>query len=112
MKLCWGLIMKSEILWVKFLRAQYECGDNFILVTIKKKSSNSLNWQAITAVWEIFMKGIGKKIKGGQNTKFWWEPWTMFDKPLKDLATKNLELINAEDTVIGMTSSNRLTGKS
>lgn len=56
MKLCWGLLSKGEAMWVKCLKAKYGCGTR--------------TWQGITTVWERFSSGVGRKIRGGQDTKF------------------------------------------
>ncbi|XP_028778309.1 uncharacterized protein LOC114734823 [Neltuma alba] len=98
MKLCWGLITKRDSLWVQCLRSIYECGQEQIPLVEKKKNISS-TWKAISAIWETFMTAVGKKINSGNNTKFWWEPWTQIDKPLIEIANQHWEDINPDDRV-------------
>lgn len=50
MKLAWNLVEDSDKLWVRIVRAKYNCGSP-VLPQVASKSSCSSVWRAIVGVW-------------------------------------------------------------
>lgn len=88
------------------LRATYHCGQSLIPI-VNKGKQNSPTWKAIAAVWEGFIKGVGKKLNDGKGTNFWWDLWSPLDRPLIEFVVSNQHEINQEASVASMTLPTR-----
>jgi hypothetical protein len=74
MKLAFGVLTRSNELWVRVLRKKYREIQNGTL-TIKKKSNRSHIWSGISRVWEQMLEGVLWKVKDGRTCRFWTDSW-------------------------------------
>ncbi|XP_028761232.1 uncharacterized protein LOC114719845 [Neltuma alba] len=98
MKLCWGMMVKPNALWVQCLQHKYNWNREN-LNSVKAKRNQSRVWKGITDVWDLFLKGLGKRVRNGRNTKAWEDLWTPLDRPLKDYVSNNQADYDINDKV-------------
>lgn len=72
MKLCWGILTKPDTLWVRCLRSKYRCGEGRYPF-IQKSQQMSMVWRSIVLMWDLFYKWIGREVRSGTTSNFWWD---------------------------------------
>ncbi|CAN0917770.1 Putative ribonuclease H protein At1g65750 [Linum grandiflorum] len=65
---------KRNTFWVKFLGAKY-LRDGQLDVGNFRKCPCSALWRGIRRVWDHVNKGTKVCVKGGRNTRFWYDSW-------------------------------------
>ncbi|XP_028752652.1 uncharacterized protein LOC114712303 [Neltuma alba] len=105
MKLCWGILTKPQAMWVKCLKAKYDCGENR-MPEVNQKRNQSEVWRAITLVWKEFLKGVGFQLQSGETAKAWSDLWSPLELPLKFYANKNFHQINPDEPVRNFVTDN------
>nr|KYP72147.1 LINE-1 reverse transcriptase isogeny [Cajanus cajan] len=74
MKNCWALCSQPNKLWVRVLKAKYDCGEDRVPM-INKKTIASNVWRGICDAWKFVQTGIAWNVGDGKTTKFWNERW-------------------------------------
>ncbi|GAU38761.1 hypothetical protein TSUD_64920 [Trifolium subterraneum] len=74
MKLSWQILTQPSKLWVKILKAKYNCGMN-IIPNFKHTSNSSPLWRAIVNAWDVVKGNITWVIRDGVDSQFWRQPW-------------------------------------
>jgi hypothetical protein len=60
-KLAWQLVVNPDKLWVKVMKAKYNCGPNVCPNVILKYQCSNI-WRAICHIWEDVEKNITWRI--------------------------------------------------
>jgi hypothetical protein len=79
----WWKLENEDGLWQYIIRAKYLDGGRLI-GAIKHRVDDSPMWSDLIKIRHIYMRGRLVKVKNGQSTLFWEEPW-LKDKPLCSL---------------------------
>lgn len=91
MKLCWGLLTRINVLWVKNLNSRDECA--YEIPIVNKKKALSLTQNVICDVQRTFKSSVGRKIANKCSSTFW----------MKNCSKMNVPLTNCNQQKVGST---------
>ncbi|CAN1163795.1 hypothetical protein LINPERHAP2_LOCUS25194 [Linum perenne] len=89
---------KSDLLWVKILKAKYFKLVNEDLV-LTHTSSQSALWKGICEVWPMMMQSVRMAIRDGKETLFWTTRWIDSGMLLSNFADHTNPKTNSMDMV-------------
>lgn len=79
----WWKLEQEDSLWHEIVKAKYLKKSNIFSVT--HKASDSPIWADLIKIKELYLQGRGIRIKNGQNTRFWFDPW-LYELPIYQIA--------------------------
>lgn len=85
MKLSWGIISKSDKLWVRVLCSKYGVDSNNPPTSLPDKNGSRI-WKAIRTVWDVTMQGTRWSVGNGDSVWFWLDCWVTHNDPLISFA--------------------------
>lgn len=89
LKLGWGILTKSEALWVRILRFKYGCG-SLAVPKVKCGSKVSHVWRGFCQQWPLVEQSLLWIVKNGHGVWFWQDSWVPEVGPLSDHALVEL----------------------
>lgn len=69
MKLGWGVLTKTEALWVQVLRHKYSFDSDSIPPVLKKTTASDV-WRGICDIWSPLRNGIRWSLGDGNSVSF------------------------------------------
>lgn len=88
LKLGWGLVSKTDDLWVRVLRGKYlQTRDNENMIP----NQGSRLWRHICKLWPLIQRSIRFRLGDGKTANFWTDRWLNFEETLLMKARKPVE---------------------
>lgn len=76
MKLAWQLMNDRDKLWVRIMRAKYQCG-SLLLPKVSMKVNSPSIWKSMVKIWKIVEDNTHWSVRNGQDTRFWRDRWLL-----------------------------------
>lgn len=89
MKLAWCLAFEPEKLWVKIMKAKYNCGA-FAMPQVEVRHSCYNVWRAIVDIWPAMESNIFWCIGNGNSVHFWKDKWIPGSPNLEEACHGNI----------------------
>lgn len=74
MKVAWGLVTKSDALWVQVLKSKYKFSKEEIPWSLKQRYGSPL-WKGVCLVWPLVKKNCQWSLRSGKSVSLWNDRW-------------------------------------
>lgn len=78
------MLVDSNKLWVRVMKAKYSCALNTIPV-FKHKVASTSTWKAIVNSWDLVENNVTWIVKNSHDIRFWKDCWTPGCETLFDI---------------------------